>query len=142
MPRVPIQNAAGAQRTKAVLLGLGTVLLGKSCPVRARALCHVCYILHPTPSATCHVSHMLQHMPLLICPHLNSCPPSLQPLGTVGMTTVYIPHYYDGFEPAKQRRDEFNKTGNVLSPLDKAAPGTGTRRPGSVYENMNKNAKK
>jgi hypothetical protein len=61
-------------------------------------------------------------------------------VGVVGVTTVYIPHYSD-FGPAKERREEFLTKGNIIDPSS-SYNENGTKRPGSMYENMNKQAKK
>jgi len=73
-------------------------------------------------------------------------------LGTIGVTSVYIP-YFAEFEPAKLRRDEFLDKGNILDPSAAAAARGGTptvggggktkaKAPGSMFKNMNKQVKK
>lgn len=62
----------------------------------------------------------------------------------VGTITIYIPHY-SSFEPAKARREEYNRTGNIVFPTEAGTKdGAGTKAPhapGSVYRNMDRNAK-
>ena len=52
-------------------------------------------------------------------------------VAVAGFATVYIPYYS---EEGKERREAYQRTGQVLR--DQSV----TRRPGSMYENMNKNA--
>jgi hypothetical protein len=74
-------------------------------------------------------------------------------VGMAGVITVYIP-FYSSFEPAKTRRDEYLGSGVILAPPQVAANkaeekgatpakhgGEPIRRPGSMYENMNRNVK-
>mgnify|MGYP006889568311 CR=1 FL=1 len=53
-------------------------------------------------------------------------------LCTVGITTIYVPQFSDA---GKSRREIYQRTGEVLR-------HDAAKRPGSMYENMNRNAKK
>lgn len=54
-------------------------------------------------------------------------------LAVAATATIYVPQYS---EEGRERREAYQRTGQVLR------DSGGTKRPGSMFENMNKNAKK